>query len=325
MKIYKKRVNGKEYLYAKDSIFVAKKKTINKTKSFGPVDSFKNLALKKQDFYNYLLREEIAERVKYWKAKLKNAKFTKRIDIEKLEELRAKLYRSKKSMGDLGNTAMEIAFLVDFIYNSNKMEGSRLPRESVEKIVSHPSRANDEVNNTIQAINYLQSKFSFNMSSIAHLHSILLAHEPAKLGFRKEKIVVGNSDVSDWKNVKLELKKLILWYEVNKKIMYPPELAFVFYYKFERIHPFLDGNGRIGRLIMNEILKDNRYHPIIIWDKKRFAHFTSFEKYMEGREEYFFDFMAEQFIKTHEIYLKKIDEAFNLDKQMSHFLKPSEY
>jgi len=325
MKFYKNRINGKEYLYAADSIFIAKGKTIKKTKSFGPADSVKNIAFKKQDFDIFLLKEEIAERVRFWRAKVKNTNFTKRVSIEKLEELRARLYRAKKSMGDLGNMAMEVAFSVDFIYNSNKIEGSRLPRESVERIVSQPSKDNDEVNNTIQAINYLRNKFRFTIPSIEHLHSILLAHEPSKLGLRKEDIVVGNSNVSDWKNIKSELKKLILWYESNKKTMYPPELAFVFYYRFERIHPFLDGNGRIGRLIMNEILKGNRYHPIIIWDRRRLAHFTSFEKYMEGREEYFFDFMSEQFVRTHEIYLKKIDEAFNLDKQMGHFMKPSEY
>jgi len=325
MKFYKKRVNGKEYLYAVDSIFIARGKTIKKFKSFGPADTVKNMAFKKQNFYDFLLKDEIFERVKYWRSKITNSKFTKRVSVSKIENLRARLYRAKKSMGELGNAAMNGAFLVDFIYNSNKIEGSKLPRESVQRIVNEQSKKNDEVNNTIQAINYLQNKFRFTSKSIERLHAVLLAHEPTKLGLRKEKIVVGNSNVSAWEDIRVEMKKLIRWYEINKKTMYPPELAFIFYYRFERIHPFLDGNGRTGRLIMNEILRNNKYHPIIIWDKRRLAHFTSFEKYMEGREEYFFDFIAEQFMKTHEIYLKKIDEAFNLDKQMGHFLKPSEY
>ena len=167
--------------------------------------------------------------------------------------------------------------------------------------------------------------FRFTKRGIEELHSVLLAHEPANIGLRKKRIIVGNSEVAPWQEIKTELKSLLSWHKSNKDSLYPPELAFGFYYKFERIHPFSDGNGRIGRLIMNKILKDHRYHPIIVWDKKREAHMSAFEGAMKGNEAKYFKFMAGQFIKTHEIYIEKIERAFNLEEQMRYFLKPSPY
>ncbi len=326
MKTYISHINGKDYLYATDSIYVAKGKTIQKNKSLGPAENVKDIARKKKDFFEYVLKEEARLRFAHWGRHIHDPKFVKYVRIEKIEELRARLYRSKQGMGDIATGAMETAFQVDFIYNSNRIEGSKIPRESVEEIVRQGAKnKNNEVTNTIRAINFIDSSFRFNLKQIDKLHDILLAHQPSQLGLRKEKVVVGNADVSEWQHIKKDMKSLLDWYKKSEKNMYPPELAFTFYYRFERIHPFVDGNGRVGRLLMNAILRKHRYHPMIIWNKRRQTHMSAFKKYMDGRAEYYFKFMAEQFIKTHEIYTEKIDKAFNLEEQIQYFLQPSSY
>lgn len=325
MKISQKVVNGKPYRYALDSIYINRGKTIQKNRSLGSIATTTNLAQKKQDFQRYVIKEETRLRIEYWEGRA-SKDFLLFNDIEKIEYLRANLFQLKRNIGELGATAMETAFLIDFIYNSNKLEGSRVPRESVEKMVRESTKEkNDEVKNTIAAINYVkQKKNKFTIREVEKIHDILLGHEPANLKYRTNNdIVVGNSPVSDYKNIKSELTALFEWIDKNNFKLYPVEEAFLFYYKFERIHPFKDGNGRVGRLLMNEILKIHKYHPMIIWNKNREAHMNAFTKAMDGRYRSFFQFMGEQFIKTHEIYLKKIEKAYNLDTMLSSFLEPS--
>lgn len=325
MKTYINNIKGKDYLYAYDNIFIAKGKTIQKNKSLGRVDSLADISVKKRDFSLYLMNEEKKLRTTYWKKNV-GTDFSKYASIEKIERVRTELYRAKEDMGSMGTMAMETAFLVDFIYNSNKIEGSKMPRENVEKQVKEGGRSkNDEVGNTLKAVYYVDNKFKFNIKQIDKLHAILLAHEPNKLGFREEPVVVGDEHVTNWKEIKSRLRELMDWYKKANKSLYPPELAYTFYYRFERIHPFVDGNGRVGRLIMNRILKDHRYHPMIIWNKRRQAHMTAFKSFVKGQGEKYFKFMGEQFIKTHEIYLEKIQKAFNLENQMNYFLEPSDY
>jgi Fic family protein len=325
MKISQKIVNGKPYIYALDSIYINKGETIQKNKSLGPAATTSNLVAKKQEFQEYLIKEETQLRIDYWKLKASKV-FLEHVNLEKIEELRARLFRLKKNIGELGSAAMETAFLIDFIYNSNKLEGSKVPLESVEKMVRESAgEKNDEVRNTITAINYIkQKKFNFTLKNIEKLHDILLAHEPSNLKYRTNNdIVVGNSTVSDYKDIKSELLKLFKENSEKTNTMYPLEQAFWFYYRFERIHPFRDGNGRTGRLLMNEILKNQKYHPMIIWNTNREAHMNAFEKAMNVDHSKFFHFMSDQFIKTHEIYLKKIEKAYNLDEIMKSFLEPS--
>lgn len=264
------------------------------------------------------------KRLEYWKNKVEDDQFLKNITLEKLEKLRSDLYRAKKDMGPVAADFMEMGFLVDFIYNSNRLEGSQVPRDRVEREVREKRKSKGEVGNTIKALNEVNENFDFSVSKVIQLHSILLAHEPEKLGLRKDRVVVGNSEVAPWEEINDRLKKLCQWYKQNKTTMYPLELAFNFYYKFERIHPFEDGNGRTGRLMMNRILKDNKYHPIIISWKRKKAQENAFKKKMEGQSEAFFNFMKEEFVKTHQIFIEKIASALDVEKISKVFLQPSD-
>jgi len=322
LKFSVKNIGGKEYLYARESIYITKGVTLPKNKSLGRVDSRTGKFKKELAFKEEVKREEISARTKYWADKVKTKKsFTNKV-IQKIENLRGNLYRQKQELGSLGKRAMETAFMIDFIYNSNKIEGSKVPREQIEKILNATNtKRNAEVENSIKALEGAKTTIEkITISKLVKLHKILLQHEPSKHNLRKEPVIVGNEETTPFEEINNRLEELFEWYNKNKHKIYPPDLAFTFYYRFERIHPFVDGNGRIGRLLMNAILKEHKYHPIILWNSQWEAHKNAFKNGMKGQTHKYMDFMIEQFEKT---YLERLDEVTSIEQRLSNFLAPS--
>ena len=74
-----------------------------------------------------------------------------------------------------------------------------------------------------------------------------------------------------------EMGYLLSWYSKNKKKLHPLILAAYFHSAFETIHPFVDGNGRVGRLLMNLILYKNKYPMVNIPNKKKYKYYKALE------------------------------------------------
>lgn len=75
--------------------------------------------------------------------------------------------------------------------------------------------------------------------------------------------------------------------------------AAYFHVKFENIHPFADGNGRVGRLLMNYLLVLNDHPPIIIFEEDRFEYFDALEAWDSAQElEPMIAFLKKQAVKT---------------------------
>ena len=77
------------------------------------------------------------------------------------------------------------------------------------------------------------------------------------------------------KEVPGEMRSLLSWYSRNKKKLHPFILACYFHVAFETIHPFVDGNGRVGRLLMNFILRKHKYPMINIPNKRKHEYYDA--------------------------------------------------
>jgi len=209
-------------------------------------------------------------------------------------------------------------FAKEFIFNSNNIEGSKIPKERVIEIIQKGdtkyANRNEvkEVFNSIKAMQYLRNNYKFNEQSTKKIYSILTEELTLEnnlnypKGFKKINIVVGNSKTTNPKEVKSEIKDLFKWHKINRKVIHPLILAFDFHLKYESIHPFTDANGRTGRMIMNKILMQNYYNPIIIFKENKQAYFNAIEKAREGKKQKYYEFMIEQAQKTYKQILKNM-------------------
>ncbi|MDY4818853.1 MAG: Fic family protein [Bacilli bacterium] len=179
---------------------------------------------------------------------------------------------------------------IEMTYNSNHMEGSRLTHDETRYIyetktvgVSKEPIMVDDIIETINhfrcidlAIDFANRKLS--ESFIKQLHRILKtgtsdSKQPWFMvgDYKLMPNEVGGRVTTDPKDVKKEMKKLVD--EYNKKTNHSFEEIVEFHVNFERIHPFQDGNGRVGRLIaFKECLKNNLVPFIILNSKKEFYY-----------------------------------------------------
>ena len=68
---------------------------------------------------------------------------------------------------------------------------------------------------------------------------------------------------------------LFKWFKKEKNRLHPLILASIFHHKFEKIHPFYDGNGRTGRILLNLILINNKMPPLIVPDAQRKRYYNA--------------------------------------------------
>ena len=124
-------------------------------------------------------------------------------------------------------------------------------------------------------------------------------------GFKTVENVVNNQPTISPEQVENELISLLEYYKENKKMMYPVQLAYDFHIRYERIHPFLDANGRSGRLIMNKILMDHGYFSVIIYAKNSRAYYNAIAKGLQRKtKKTYYQLMLEQTKKTYDDYFR---------------------
>ena len=86
-------------------------------------------------------------------------------------------------------------------------------------------------------------------------------------------------------------------------ILFPLQLAFDFHLRYEQIHPFENGNGRTGRLLMNKILLQHGMLPMVVFKENKTAYFSAIKKAAESQhgKKVYYTFMIEQYKKSLEL------------------------
>jgi len=123
-----------------------------------------------------------------------------------------------------------------------------------------------------------------------------------------------------------KMQELMEWYnEVSANSgIHPVVVAALFHHKFVSIHPFDDGNGRLSRILMNLILMQNGYPPVIVKMDDRQNYYSLLSRADNGDGWPFVEFIAEQQLKSLHIYFKAaqggdINEDEDIDKDIALF------
>lgn len=215
------------------------------------------------------------------------------LTIEEIETLnRIKESFQKEPKASLDN---RYEFFVSlFTYDSTSIEGNTLSLEETsfllfERIVPK-SKSLREINETLnhkKAFDKMLShKGDLTKDFICKLHDIIVENTlreelNSQMGcYRNVQVFIRGRDWMPPKpeEVPNEMKTLLSWYSKNKKKLHPLVVASYFHVAFETIHPFLDGNGRVGRLLMNFILHKNKYPMINIPNKTKFDYYEALYK-----------------------------------------------
>ena len=187
-------------------------------------------------------------------------------------------------------------FTRDFTYNTNAIEGSKVDYEGTKNLIEKKDEPEnyDEIEavNVAKAINFVKkTNEKLSIDLIKRLHFICFKGTKIFAGkLRNVEVVIKNSlgiivhRGAPFKEVESLMKELIQWYNENEKKYPPLLLASIVHNQFEKIHPFQDGNGRIGRLLLNYVLLKHNYPPINIKVEDRREYYEILRRFDKERD-----------------------------------------
>ena len=217
-----------------------------------------------------------------------------KFDVSKINVLAT--LREQKEMGLKGNLYHNTQII--FAYNTNHIEGSTLTEDQTRYIFETNTilfegdtiaKVDDilETSNHFQLVDYMLdvADKKLNEKMIKEFHKILKNGTSDSrvdwfnVGEYKQKANQIGSGISTTlpSNVEKEMAKLIEWYNSVKEITIKEIIEF--HYRFEKIHPFQDGNGRVGRIIIFKECLKNNIIPFIILDKDKLFYYRGLKEY----------------------------------------------
>lgn len=247
-------------------------------------------------------------------------------------------------------------FRLDWNYHSNHLEGNSLTFGETKALLLHgitaqgkPLKDHIEITGHNEAVNWIidvvKEDYPLNESFIRQLHTLLLKESyevnaiTAEGQPTKKRVEVGKYKslpnhvqtatgeifyFATPEETPAKMEELINLFRTKKSEIEtnPILLAAEFHYKFIRIHPFDDGNGRTARILMNFILMQYGYPPVIIKTEDKTNYFAALQQGDAGLIEQFVEYIAQNLVRSLEIMIagakgEDIEEPDDIDKEIA--------
>jgi Fic family protein len=276
--------------------------------------------------------------------------------FNKIEEL-SRTLKALLPMNREWQTKVDKKFRLEFNYNSNHLEGNTLTYGETELLLifgkttgNHDLREYEEMEAHNVALQLIKDwsedkEVPLNETRIKNLNETILVkpywkeaitsygkqtRRLIKVGDYKEfpnSVQLTNGEIFDYASVAdtpIMMGELMDWYrsEEEKKELHPVELAALLHYRFVRIHPFDDGNGRTARLLMNYVLLKNNLPLVIIKSADKRNYITALNQADTGNLSAFIEYIVEQLVWSLQLSIKaakgeSIDEPEDIDKEIA--------
>ena len=215
---------------------------------------------------------------------------------QKIDKLKHEYDSLKKGKESLLNIVFE-AELPESVSNSNAIEGSTLSIAETEKILLELEVSREvsvrevfEAKNLARVFEYIKNKINgkdIDKELILFIHKMLLTNIRDDIAGRfraqHEYVRVGDHVAPAPEHSEAMLSALILEYSGVHNLHFLEKIS-RFHLEFEHVHPFNDGNGRMGRVLINYQLMKLGFPSIIIRDKEKDVYYDSFKEYRDSHK-----------------------------------------
>ncbi len=267
----------------------------------------------------HLVKEEIEN--SYKSRKLSISKNLQSI-LDEIDGLKSKLDKFRQFDSFKIAQALEL----EYTFESNRIEGNTLTLRETDLVINEgltisgkSMREHLEAINHVEAIAYIKQlmerNFQFNERELLSVHNLILRGiipEDAGRYRRVQVMIKGSSHMPPQPFiVPKEMEDYFIWFEENKSKLHPIILAAEMHERLVTIHPFIDGNGRTSRLVMNLILLQNGYVIANIKGdyESRMSYYQALETAQtSGNKEDFLMFIAQTEKDSLERYLDIISK-----------------
>ena len=188
-------------------------------------------------------------------------------------------------------------FMIDYTYNSNAIEGSTLTLDETALVLKEDVTINGKpLKHHLEAIGHrdayyyiedlAKNKIPITEKVIKDIHSLVLIDRQSDKGvYRSVPVRVGGLHPCQPYEVPMYMERLMLEYEGDMKKLHVTVRAALFHLKFETVHPFIDGNGRVGRLLLNLELMKEGYPPVNVKFTDRAKYYGCFDHYRKNNND----------------------------------------
>ena len=235
-------------------------------------------------------------------------KYTQEIALFKvIDGLKNKLDQ-KRPLSDLMSKNLQEYLILHWTYHSNAIEGNALRLLETKVVLEGIAVGGKKLKDHFEAINHrdaiyyvkdiIKKEEPFSEWQIRNIHQLILKNiDDDNAGrYRQQNVLISGATNTppDYTLLNDKMAHFVDWYNSESSQLHPIERAAKVHADFVGIHPFIDGNGRTSRLLMNLELMKAGYPPCVITVENRLAYYEALDQWMAfGKTEAFNQLVAD--------------------------------